>query len=129
MTLAPETNAKVMSALWGGLIGACLPIIVGFAWGGWTTTRAAEKVSAEAVLVDRAAICVAQFMNDPDRAAAIGDFHRMYRSRRSYLIEIGGWDRMPGQTKAGWGVSGACVRGIEARIGNGAPPAGSRVSR
>ena len=126
--ISPETNAKVMSALWGGLVGACISMIIGFAWGGWTTSRAARNISAEAVLASRAAICVVQFMNDPDRAAMIGDFHRMYRSRRSHLIEKGGWDKMPGQKTANSGVSSACVRGLEARIGNGAPPAGSHVA-
>ena len=121
-------NAKVMSALWGGLVGACIPMIVGFAWGGWTTPRTAQNISEEAVLASQAAICVAQFMNDPDRAAVIGDFHRMYRSRRSHLIEKGGWDKMPGQKQAASGVSIACVRALETRIGNGAPSAGSRVT-
>jgi hypothetical protein len=40
--------------------------------------------------------------------------------QRSELIEKGGWDRMPGQEKAAWGVSGACLAGLESVIKTGA---------
>ena len=128
MTVAPETNAKVMSALWGGLIGASIPLIVGFAWGGWTSSRTTEDISERAVLASRAAICVAQVMNDPDRSAVIEEFYKTYSSRRPNLIEKGGWDRMPGQKEAARGVSSACVRVLEARTGTRPPPAASRVA-
>lgn len=128
MTVAPETNAKVMSALWGVLLGACVAMTIGFAWGGWTSSRTTQKISEEALLTSRAAICVAQVTNDPNHAAVIAEFYKTYSSRRPNLIEKGGWDRMPGQKEAAWGVSSACVRGLEARTGTRAPPGGGTVS-
>jgi hypothetical protein len=121
MTITPDTNAKVMSGLWGLLVGVVVVMIVGFVWGGWTTTRAAQKISEKAILTSRAAICVAQFMSNPDHKTAIREFQETYSSRRSDLIEKGGWDRMPGQEQAAWGVSGACVAGLEAHIRDSLP--------
>jgi len=40
--------------------------------------------------------------------------------QRSELIEKGGWDRMPGEEKAAWGVAGACVVALERVIKTGA---------
>jgi hypothetical protein len=39
---------------------------------------------------------------------------------RAEIIEKGGWDKMPGQEKADWGVSTACVAGLETAIKPGA---------
>jgi hypothetical protein len=66
------------------------------------------------------AICVAQFMKSPDHIKRIRQFKGTDSYQRSDLIEQNGWDRMPGQDKASWGVSGACVAGIEALIKTGA---------
>jgi hypothetical protein len=93
---------------------------VGFGWGGWTTSSTTQKMSEEAVAASRAAICVAQFMNSPNHATKIKEFQGAESYSRSELIEKGGWDRMPGQEKAAWGVSTACVAGLEARIKAGA---------
>jgi hypothetical protein len=119
MTSTPETNTKVMSGLWGLLFGVVVAMIIGFVWGGWTTARAAQKMSERAVLTSRTAICVAQFMSNPDHTTAIREFQETYSSRRSKLIEKGGWDKMPGQEKAAWDVSSACVAALEARIRTG----------
>jgi len=52
---------------------ACGALFVGhhrhdprFAWGGWTTRGTTQRMGDEAVLAARAAICVAQFMKDPN---------------------------------------------------------------
>jgi hypothetical protein len=36
--------------------------------------------------------------------------------KRSEFIEKGGWDKMPGQEKAGSQVSQACAKGLEVLI-------------
>jgi hypothetical protein len=87
--MKPETAGKVKFGVWGLICGAVIAIIIGFAWGGWTTFRTTQKMSEEAVLASQAAICVSQF------------------------IEKGGWDKMPGQEKAGYLVARACSDGLE----------------
>jgi len=94
-------------------------MIVGFNWGGWTTSSTTQKMSDEAVLTNRVAICIAQFMNNPDRKVQIKEFEKTESYQRATLIEKGGWDRMPGEEKAAWGVSGGCAAGVEALIKTG----------
>ena len=112
--------AKVTSAIWGFVLGAGIAMIVGFVWGGWTTSSTTQKMSDEAVQTSRVAICVAQFMSAPGHQTAIKEFQGTDSYKRSDFIEKGGWDKMPGEEKAAWGVSSACVAGLEARIKTGA---------
>ena len=114
--MKPETDAKVTYGFWGFAVGAGVAMTIGFGWGGWTTSGTTEKMNQEAVLTSRAAICVAQFMKGPNHLVKIKEFQGTESYQRSDLIEKGGWDRMPGQDKAAWGVSSACVTGLEALI-------------
>ncbi|MFH0938659.1 MAG: hypothetical protein V1899_05190, partial [Planctomycetota bacterium] len=75
-----------------------------------------QKMSDEAVLASQAAICVAQFMKDPNHEAKLKELEGMDSWKRSGFIENGGWDKMPGQKEASRGVSRACVAGIEVLI-------------
>jgi hypothetical protein len=118
--MAQDTDAKVTYGIWGLVLGAGIAITIGFMWGGWTTSSTTQKMSDEAVLTSRAAICVAQFMSAPDHKGKIKELQGAESYQRSELIEKGGWDRMPGQEKAAWGVSGACVAGLESVIKTGA---------
>jgi hypothetical protein len=118
--MKPETDAKVTYGFWGFAVGAGIAMTIGFVWGGWTTSGTTQKISDEALLTSRAAICVAQFMNGPNHIMKIKEFQGTESYQRSDLIEKGGWDRMPGQEKAAWGVSSACVAGLEAVIKTGA---------
>ncbi len=120
MTITPETDAKVKFGIWGFVLGAGVAMTIGFVWGGWTTSSTTQKMSEEAVLTSRVAICVAQFMNSPNHKMNIKEFQGTESYQRSELIEKGGWDKMPGEEKAAWGVSSACVAGLEARIKTGA---------
>lgn len=118
--MTPVTDAKVTYGFWGFVVGAGIAITIGFMWGGWTTSSTTQKMSEEAVLTSRAAICVAQFMSAPDHQTKIKELQGTDSYQRSDLIEKGGWDKMPGQEKAAYGVSSACVAGLEALIKTGA---------
>jgi hypothetical protein len=118
--MAQDTDAKVTYGIWGLVLGAGIAITIGFMWGGWTTSSTTQKMSDEAVLASRAAICIAQFMGAPDHKLKIKELQGAESYQRSELIEKGGWDKMPGQEKAAWGVSGACVAGLDALIKTGA---------
>ena len=118
--MSPEAYAKLMGGIWGFLIGAGVSMLVGFQWGGWSTSTASQKLSDEAVLTSRAAICVAQFMHAPNHNLKIKEFKATESYKKTELIETGGWDKMPGEDKAAWGVASACVVGLEAAIKTGA---------
>jgi uncharacterized membrane protein YeaQ/YmgE (transglycosylase-associated protein family) len=98
----------------GALLGgAVIATIIGFAWGGWSTTSASQGRTDAAVLATRSAICVAQFMSQPDHQARLKALKETSAWQRSDEIEKGGWDRMPGETEANSTVSRACADGLE----------------
>ena len=111
--MKPERAAKVKYGVWGLVCGAVFAMIIGFAWGGWTTSGTKQAMAKEAVLASQAAICVAQFMKQPGPEDKLKALAEVSSYQRTEIIEKGGWDRMPGQEKAEWGVARACADGIE----------------
>ena len=67
----------------------------------------AVRMSGEAVLASQVAICVAQFMKQPNSQEKLKEIEAVDSYKRSEFIEKGGWDKMPGQKEASNGVSGA----------------------
>ena len=114
--MKPETKGKVTFGVWGLIIGAVIVMIIGFAWGGWLTGGTAQKMTDEAVLASQAAICVAQFIKQPNHEEKLKELEKIDSWKRSDFIEKGGWDKMPGQEKAGSLVSQACAKGLEVLI-------------
>jgi hypothetical protein len=101
----------------GGLIcGAIVAMIIGFGWGGWVTAGTNQKMSGEAVMASQAAICVAQFMKEPNSQEKLKEFAAVESYKRSEFIEKSGFDKMPGQKEASNGVTNACVTGLEVLI-------------
>ncbi|MBW1995319.1 MAG: hypothetical protein JRI77_12870, partial [Deltaproteobacteria bacterium] len=87
-----------------------------FAWGGWKTGGTAQTMKEEAVLASQAAICVAQFISQPNYEEKLKEFAELSSWKRAEFIEKGGWDKMPGQEKADYDVSRACVEGLKLLI-------------
>ena len=114
--MKPETAGKIKYGVWSLIVGAVVAMIIGFAWGGWSTAATTQKISDEAVLASQAAICVAQFIKEPNHEEKLKELGEISSYQRSNFIEKGGWDKMPGQEKAGWGVSRACADGVELLI-------------
>jgi hypothetical protein len=111
--MQPVTAAKVKYGIWGLIIGAIIAIIVGFVWGGWMIPDTAQTMSDEAVLASQAAICVAQFMKQPNHEEKLKEFVDKEGSwSKTEFIKNGGWDKMPGQAEAGDTVAQACVKGL-----------------
>ena len=110
--MTPVTAGKVKYGVWGLIGGAVIAMILGFTWGGWTTARTTQQMGEEAVLAARAAICVAQFMKDPNHQEHLQALSKLPYQRGSF-IEKGGWDKMPGEEQAGPLVARACADGLE----------------
>ena len=114
-----ETAGKVKFGVVGFVCGAVIAMIIGFGWGGWSTRGTTQKTTDEAVLASQAAICVAQFMKAPNHEEKLKEFGAIESwssSKRIEFIEKGGWDKMPGQEKAGSYVAQACAKGLEVLI-------------
>ena len=114
--MKPETTAKIKYGVWGLICGAVIAMIIGFAWGGWTTSSTTQTRTQEAVLASQAAICVAQFMKEPSHEAKLKELSELSSWQRAEAIEKGGWDKMPGQEKAGYAVARGCADGLELLI-------------
>jgi uncharacterized membrane protein YeaQ/YmgE (transglycosylase-associated protein family) len=113
----PETAAMMKHGVWGAIFGAVIAIIVGFAWGGWSTRGGAQQTTEAAVLTTRAAICVAQFMKQPNAQDKLKELKDISSWDRATFIEKGGWDKMPGQAEASYTVSRACADGLDLLMG------------
>ena len=112
LSMKPETAAKIKYGVWGLICGAVIVMIIGFAWGGWTTSGTTQTMTKEAVLASQAAICVAQFVKQPNPEAKLKELEAVSSWQRAEVIEKGGWDKMPGQEKAGYAVARACADGL-----------------
>ena len=111
-----DMKAKIKFGGLGVVIGAIIAMIIGFSWGGWTTSATANEMTGQAVLASQSAICVAQFMKEPNSQEKLKEFEKIEYYNRSEFIEKGGWTKMPGQKEASSGVADACVAGIGALI-------------
>jgi hypothetical protein len=84
--------------------------------GGWSTATTTQNISDKAILASHTAICVAQFMTQPNHEEKLKELAEVSSYQRANFIEKGGWDVMPGQEKADYGVSRSCIDGIELLI-------------
>ena len=82
-----ETTGKIKYGVWSLIGGAVIAMIIGFAWGGWSTAATTQKISEEAVLASHAAICVAQFMNEPNHEEKLKELGELSSYQRSGFIE------------------------------------------
>ena len=110
--MKPETAGKIKYGVWGLIVGAVIAMIIGFVSSGWKTRGAAETKTKEALLATRAAICVAQFMKQPNHQEKLEEFEKVSTWKRAEFIETGGWDKMPGEEEAGYAVARACADGL-----------------
>ena len=106
-------KAKLKYGGWGFVLGAVIAMIIGFAWGGWTTSGTTQRMTKEAVLASQAAICVAQFMKEPNHGEKLKEIEKLSSWEKAKFIEKGGWAKMPGQEKADYWVCRACADGLE----------------
>jgi hypothetical protein len=107
-----ESAAKIKYGIWGLIGGAVIAMILGFVWGGWTTASTAHGITQKAVVASQAAICVAQFVKQPNHEKKLKEFEEVTSWSRGEFIEKGGWDKMPGQEKADSDVARACADGL-----------------
>ncbi|MFH2133118.1 MAG: hypothetical protein ABIK68_22285 [bacterium] len=112
------TAVKMKFGIWGLVCGAVVIMFIGFNLGGWSTTRTTRDVAQNAVMESYAAICVAQFMQEPTADEELKAFSALSASQRYGYMEKGGWNIMPGQETADAGVSRACISGIAMLVKN-----------
>lgn len=109
MNMRPE----IKPALWGAAGGAVLLAIIGFTWGGWSTSASAANLSKKnadsAVMAVLAPICVQQFNTGIDAAARLAEITALPNHQRATFVEKGGWATMPGSEAPVTGVARSCA--------------------
>lgn len=112
-----ELRASLKPGIWGVVIGSILTMIVGFSWGGWTTSSTARQVgikqSDAAVTAALVPICLAGEKADLGRAKKLGELTAMTSSyEQTDFVMKTGWATFPGQADPNREVAEACAAAL-----------------
>ncbi len=110
-------HAGFKPGVWGAVIGSVLTMIVGFSWGGWTTSSTAHQVAMKqadaAVTMALVPICLAGEKADVARAKKLGELTAITSSwEQTEFVMKTGWATFPGQTDPNREVAEACAAGV-----------------
>jgi hypothetical protein len=100
--------------VWGIVIGSILTMIVGFNWGGWTTSSTAHQQAVKqadaAVTAALVPICLAGEKSDVDRAKKLGELTAITSSyEQTEFVMKTGWATFPGKEDPNRDVAEACA--------------------
>ena len=103
--------------VYGALVGAIAVSILGFTWGGWTTSGGAQEMAdrfaSEKVTLAMVPVCLGLSEADAERAeklAALRDVSSF--QRRNAMMETG-WATLPGTDAPSRDLADACLAGLE----------------
>ena len=99
--------------VWGLVVGAIVLLIVIFSTG-WVTTSGsaqnkAEEMAEEAVINRLAPICVAQFLQDPEKDKKLKELKETSSWQRGDYVKKQGWATMPGEKEPDSKVAEECA--------------------
>jgi len=107
---------NIKPLIWGVVVGAIGLLIVVF-WTGWVVTNSTaeaqgKQLAKEAVLEQLIPICVAQYLQDPNKDERFAEMkEKSYWQRDDYVEKIG-WSNMPGSESSVRGVADKCAKQI-----------------
>jgi hypothetical protein len=116
-----ETYRPSKAALgWCCVLSVIATMIVGFMWGGWTTSGTASAMADKAAEGARATlaaeICTAQFNRNPDAATQLTALNKLDSWDRSDFIRKGGWANLPGLKDLVSGSADLCAQQLVAKL-------------
>ncbi len=103
--------------IYGALGGAIAVSIIGFTWGGWTTSGSAQtmaqNLAAEEVTLAMVPVCLDISAADPERTEKLASLQDLSRfARRNAMMETG-WATRPGSDAPDRDLADACLTGLE----------------
>jgi len=102
------------SFVWGIAVGMAVLLIVVFSTGWMVTSGSArnkaEQIAKKAVVDNLAPICVAQFLQDPNRKERLEELKEMKFWQRGDYVKKSGWATMPGSESPNHEVAEECAR-------------------
>lgn len=103
--------------IYGAVAGAIAVSIIGFNWGGWSTSSNAEKMAqsfaADAVTTAMVPICVDMSTADPERITKIATIREASGFNRRKAVMDTGWATLPGTDAPNRDLAAACIEGLE----------------
>jgi hypothetical protein len=110
-------RVPIKAGVWGAIVGSVLTMIVGFNWGGWTTSGTAQQAGMKqadaAVTAALVPICLAGEKADVARAKKLGELTAMTSSSdQTEFVMKTGWATFPGQADPNRAVAEACVSSL-----------------
>jgi hypothetical protein len=105
---------------WCCVLSVIATMIVGFSWGGWTTSGTAAAMAGKAAEGARASlaaeICTAQFNRNPDAATQLTALNKLENWDRGDFIRKGGWANLPGIKEPVSGSADLCAQQLVAKL-------------
>ena len=103
--------------VWGAVIGSILTMIVGFSWGGWTTSITAHQMAVKqadaAVTAALVPICLAEEKADAARAKKLSELTAITSSwEQTEFVMKSGWATFPGQADPNRAVAEGCASAV-----------------
>ena len=110
-------RAWLKPGVWGVVIGSILTMIVGFSWGGWTTSSTANQVAVKradaAVTTALVPICLAQEKIDASKGKKLGELRAITSSyEQTDFVVKAGWATFPGTADPNRNVAEACASAL-----------------
>jgi hypothetical protein len=110
-------RAWLKPGVWGVVIGSILTMIVGFSWGGWTTSSTARQVAMQqadaAVTAALLPICLAGEKADAARAKKLGELKAITSAyEQTEFVMKTGWATFPGQPDPNRAVAEGCASAL-----------------
>ncbi len=112
-----QLRAWLKPGIWGVVTGSILTMIVGFSWGGWTTSGTARQLAMQqtdaAVTAALLPICLAGEKGDRGHAKKLAELTAMTSSyEQTEFVMKTGWATFPGQADPNRAVAEACAAGV-----------------
>lgn len=98
---------------WVCLASVLLTMLLGFTWGGWVRSGAAQQAAdlraRDAVVNRLATICISQFNQDPAKDQKLIEMQEISSFQRGNFVTEQGWATMPGEEQSDRRVADACA--------------------
>lgn len=107
----------IKPGVWGVVIGSILTMIVGFHWGGWTTSGTARSIASEradaAVTAALVPVCIAQSKADHASAKKLAELRTIASSyEQQEFVTRSGWATVPGSEGPSRDLASACASAL-----------------
>jgi hypothetical protein len=110
-------QAWLKPGIWGAVIGCIVTMIVGFSWGGWTTSSTANqdavKRAGSAVTATLVPICLAQEKVDSSKGNKLTQLRGITSTyEQTEFVMKAGWATFPGKEDPNRDVAEACASAL-----------------